>query len=275
MTSDSAKPNDSSNSVDTSEFGAYPVRTPHGFLEEGQNAPRHFVSWSCYKLSPEWRRLPEDVREQHKEELASLLDRQREEMVCTTYTTVGIRPDMDLMTWRASTELEDLQRQQTEMFSTVLGTYLEISFQYTGTTKGSQYTRAAEQAGFRKPRPIDVRPTDRKYFIVYPFVKQRPWYSLSKQERGEMMREHAMIGKRYPGVKLNTAFSFGIDDQEFMTAFETDSVHDFVDLMMEMRESRASAYTERDTPIFTCIQMSAREALDTLGGARTASLVEA
>lgn len=261
--------------IDESEFGDYPVRTPHGFQEDGQNAPRHFVSWTCYRLDPAWRRLPASEREQHKAELAEVLDSWSERMVCTTYTTVGIRPDMDLMTWRATPDLELLQQQQTDVLSTVLGSYLETAYQYTATTKGSQYTRAAEQAGFRKPRPIDVTPTDKKYFIVYPFVKQRPWYSLPAAERGEMMREHAMIGRRYPGVKLNTAFSFGMDDQEFMTAFETDSVHDFVDLMMEMRESRASAYTERDTPIFTCIRMGAREALDTLGGVRTEALVHA
>ena len=261
--------------IDPSEFADFPVRTPHGFQEEGQNAPRHFVSWSCYKVAPEWLRLPEDVREQHKAELAEVLESWGERMVLVTYTAVGIRADIDLMTWRATPELELLQQAETDLRSTALGSYLETAYVYTAITKGSQYTRAAEQAGFRKPRPIDVTPKDKKYFIVYPFVKQRPWYSLSKQERGEMMREHAMIGKRYPGVTLNTAFSFGMDDQEFMTAFETDSVHDFVDLMMEMRESRASAYTERDTPIFTCIRMGAREALDTLGGVRTSVLAEA
>jgi chlorite dismutase len=73
-------------------------------------------------------------------------------------------------------------------------------------------------------------------------------------------------------VKLNTAFSFGIDDQEFMTAFETDSVHDFVDLMMDMRASEASAYTERDTPIFTCVHLPVREALASLGGVRGEAL---
>lgn len=253
---------------DEPTFGDHPIRVPHGFREEGQNAPRHFVSWTCWKLDPQWRRLPAEEREAHKAELADVLEAWSERMVLSTYTAVGIRPDMDLMTWRATPDLDLLQQQQTDVLSTRLGTYLEPSYLYTATTKGSQYTRAAEQAGFRKPRPIDVTPSEKRYFIVYPFVKQRRWYSLPKEERGEMMREHAMIGRRYPGVKLNTAFSFGMDDQEFMTAFETDSVHDFVDLMMEMRESRASAYTERDTPIFTCIRMDVREALESLGGVR-------
>ena len=262
-------------SDDTSEFGAHPIRVPHGFVEEGANAARHFVSWTCYKVAPEWRRLPEDVREQHKAELAAALETWSERMVLTTYTAVGIRPDMDFMTWRATPDLDLLQQAQTDVASTALGSYLETPYLYTATTKGSQYTKAAEQAGFRKPRPIDVTPSDKRYFIVYPFVKQRRWYALPAEERGRMMRDHAMIGRKYPGVKLNTAFSFGIDDQEFMTAFETDSVHDFLDLMMEMRGTEASAYTERDTPIFTTIQMSPRETLDTLGGVRSAVLTEA
>lgn len=247
-------------------------RTPHGLVEEGQNAARHFVSWTCYRLDPAWRRLPLDERERHKVELAGLLDGWAERIVLRTFSAVGIRPDMDLMTWRATPDLDLLHEQQAEMYATELGTWLVPAYTYTATTKGSQYTKAAEEAGFRKPRPIDVTPADRRYFIVYPFVKQRRWYALAPEERGRMMKDHALIGRRYPGVKLNTAFSFGIDDQEFMTAFETDSVHDFVDLMMDMRSSEASAYTERDTPIFTCIHMPVREALDSLGGVRSGVL---
>jgi len=73
------------------------------------------------------------------------------------------------------------------------------------------------------------------------------------------------VGRRYPSVKLNTTYSYGLDDQEFVVAFETDEPADFLDLVMELRETRASAYTLRDTPIFSCIAMSLREALDTLG----------
>jgi len=35
--------------------------------------------------------------------------------------------------------------------------------------------------------------------------------------------------------------------------------------MMTLRETEASRYTERDTPIFTCSAMGVREALDSLG----------
>jgi chlorite dismutase len=36
--------------------------------------------------------------------------------------------------------------------------------------------------------------------------------------------------------------------------------------MLTLRESEASRYTERDTPIFTCISMPVADALRSLGG---------
>lgn len=233
------------------------------------DTPRHFVSYAFYKVDPAWRRLPADTRESHKAELAAVLEQWQDGMMLRTYSTVGVRPDADIMIWRATPELELLHQQTVALLSTEMGAWMECTYLYTATTKQSQYMKDVRSAGFKKERPLDVIPVDRKYIIVYPFVKQRRWYSLTPEERGAAMREHAVIGRNYPGIKLNTSYSFGIDDQEFMTAFETDSVHDFLDLMMELRGSEASKYTERDTPIFTCLFMSPREALDALGGAAT------
>jgi chlorite dismutase len=35
--------------------------------------------------------------------------------------------------------------------------------------------------------------------------------------------------------------------------------------VMALRETESSKYTVRDTPIFTCVQMSIQEALDSVG----------
>src|SRR3989442_765704 len=82
-----------------------------------------------------------------------------------------------------------------------------------------------------------------------------------------MMDEHVRVGRKYPTIRLNTTYSYGLDDQEFVVAFEGDVPAEFLDLVMELRESEASAYTLRDTPTFTCVQMALWELLDTLGGA--------
>lgn len=228
---------------------------------------RHFVSYALYRVDPTWRRLPAAERERHKAELAALIESWGERIMVRTFSTVGLRADADLMIWRATPDLELLHRMQVDLQSTELGTWLEATYVYTATTKPSQYRGTTSDGGApRRERPLDVVPVDRRYIIVYPFVKQRAWYALSAAERGEAMREHALVGRKYPNIKLNTAYSFGIDDQEFMVAFETDSVHDFLDLMMELRSTTASRYTERDTPIFTCLLATPREALDALGG---------
>ena len=122
-----------------------------------------------------------------------------------------------------------------------------------------------ERRGGRSRR-LELHPTDSKYFFVYPFVKTREWYQLPLEERQAMMNDHIRIGRKYPSVKLNTTYSFGLDDQEFVVSFETDEPADFLDLVMELREAKTSLYTLRDTPIFTCIAMGVRETLDTLDG---------
>jgi len=88
-----------------------------------------------------------------------------------------------------------------------------------------------------------------------------------------MMDEHVRIGRKYPTIRLNTTYSYGLDDQEFIVAFEGDNPGEFLDLVMELRESESSSYTLRDTPTFTCVQMSLWDMLDTLGGAGAAQAV--
>jgi chlorite dismutase len=110
-------------------------------------------------------------------------------------------------------------------------------------------------------RRTRLKPAGGRYLFVYPMVKKRTWYRLPYERRKAMMVEHFAIGHRYPQVKINTAYSFGLDDQEFVVAFESDEPAAFLDLVMELRESQASRYTERETPIFTCVLMAPADAL--------------
>ena len=113
---------------------------------------------------------------------------------------------------------------------------------------------------------LTVVPGKGKYIFVYPFLKTREWFLLTKAARQGMLDEHIEVGHRFPSVKLNTTYSFGLDDQEWVVAFESDKPEDFLDLVMALRETEGSRYTLRDTPIFTCIRKSLKETLDTLGG---------
>ncbi len=229
-----------------------------------ENGKRQFVKYSFYKLDKLWRNRGAGEKTRGKKEFLEFLDSFSELMMIRTYSTVGMRADTDFLIWQATESLEKVQQFSTRLRSTSFGKHLDTPHSYLAMTRSSVYLdnhKHADQDGKRKK----VKPIDSKYFFVYPFVKTRNWYQLDQASRQGMMNAHIQTGHKYPSVKINTAYSFGLDDQEFVVAFETDSPSDFLDLVMELRGSDASSYTLRDTPIFTCIAMSPRETLDSLG----------
>ncbi len=226
---------------------------------------RQFTRFAFFKVAPEWRRLPAEERERQKREFVEVVERLRQQMMVMGYSTMGTRGDCDFLLWFAAQEIDELQQAATAIFSTELSQYLTLAHSYLAMTKRSIYVEHHVHPGQEGVR-LRLRPTKSKYLFVYPFVKQRSWYALPKAVRQVMMDEHIEIGHRYPSVRLNTTYSFGLDDQEFVVAFETDAPEDFLELVMELRESQASAYTERDTPIFTCQRMEIPALLDALGG---------
>jgi chlorite dismutase len=217
---------------------------------------RQFVHFSFYKLDPAWRRLPEAEQEASRADLAATIESFGERFALRSYTVAGLRPDADFMLWKVSERLEDFQELGTAVMSTAMGGYLTTPYAYLSMTRRSQYVKGEGRSMHKRGR-IMWNP-DSKYLLIYPMVKTRAWYQLSKPARQGIMNEHIAAGHQFPTVKINTTYSFGIDDQEFVVAFETDFVGDFLDLMMTLRETEASRYTERDTPIFTCISCSVR-----------------
>lgn len=228
--------------------------------------PRQMISFSFYQVQPEWRRLPQTERAQHRHEFCQALQRWNiaDRMRVLTYSTVGMRPDCEMLLWRICTTLDDLQLMSAELMATRLGSYLRTPYSFLAMTKRSQYLIGHEHEGQSDSRGV-IRPGGFKYLFVYPFVKTRAWYRLPEAERQRIMKEHIKLGHEFPRVKLNTTYSFGLDDQEFVVAFESDYPQDFLDLVQQLRETESSVYTLRDTPIFTAIQASADEMLERLG----------
>ncbi len=227
---------------------------------------RQIVSFQFFKVMPEWRRLPAEERAAHKQALATVIEswNQADRMLTLTYSTVGTRSECDLMLWRICTTVDDLNRMTAELMATPMGGYLETAFSYLAMTKRSQYLIGHEHEGQADSRGF-LRPGRQKYIFVYPFWKTRAWYLLPKDERQRLMTEHIRVGHLYPRVKLNTTYSFGLDDQEFVVAFETNYPEDFLDLVEQLRGTEISAYTLKDYPIFTCVRMTTQEMLDRVG----------
>ena len=226
---------------------------------------RQFVKYTFYKLDPAWRRLPSERRAEEKREFSAVVSEIASGMMTRTYSTVGMRGDADLLLWQAADALEQVQESAAMLNSTALAAYFATPYSFLAMTRRSHYVDGHSHEG-QEGRSVRVSPSEgTRYFFVYPFVKTRQWYLLPSEERQEMMTEHFRIGHRYPSVKINTSYSFGLDDQEFMVAFESDSPSDFLDLVEELRGVRGSLYTLRDTPIITCIRMPIEHALNKLG----------
>ena len=219
-----------------------------------------YVAYTFFKVDPAWRRLPADERAAHKAVFAEVVEAWAERLdALRAYSTAGVRPDCDFFLWKITERYDDLGELGAALNATPLAGWLETPYSYLATTKASQYSQAR--------RARKVVPRGHPYLVVYPFVKTRPWYSLPLEERQRAMNEHIETGARFPTIQNHTTYSFGIDDQEFMTVFECEEPADFMHLMLTLRESEASRYTERDTPIFVGTGMEIRAALDALDGA--------
>ena len=235
-------------------------------MAQSTDGRRQLVNFILYKLDPAWRMLPDEQKQHDREQLCHLITSwiQPGRMLILPYSTVGLRADADIMLWRICYQLEDLQQMSTELSQTGLGRYLHTSHSFLSMTKRSTYILEHVHEGQADSRGSLV-PGKYKYIFIYPFVKTREWYLLNLPTRQGMMNEHITVGHKYPRVKLNTTYSFGLDDQDFVVAFESDYPEDFVDLVMELRETDGSKYTVRDTPIFTCVLKSIDSMIETLG----------
>lgn len=225
---------------------------------------RDFVKHSFFSVASEWRQLSPGERDHSKKEFAEVVAEYSDRITMASYSLVGTRSDADFMLWKISPELEAVNELLAQLNRTELGKYLHQSHSYLSMTRRSPYVDEHHHSA-QEGTGSSMRIIGRKYLFVYPFVKTHDWYQLPADERQRMMSEHFVIGHKYPEVKISTAYSFGLDDQEFVLGFETDEPERFLDLVADLRESQARPYTLRDTPIFTCINKPLRACLDDLG----------
>jgi len=217
-------------------------------------------------VSPEWRRLSSRERNEHKRELAAAAA-SLEGVRVHAYSLVGTRGDADLLLWAVGQDLEQLRAFERRLAGTALWTWSTRPYAFLAARRRSPYLGDHAHAGSEHSRGTAGPVGDRRYVVVYPMVKRRPWYALPHEERTRIMAKHFEIGHRYPQVRIHTAYSFGIDDQEFVVAFEVDDVREFLALVADLRETEASAYTERETPILVGAAMPLEGALDEIDGA--------
>ncbi len=218
---------------------------------------RHFVKYTFLKLDPAWRRLDGAVRAAHKREFLAACEDFATDHLLQSFSLVGTRGDCDLMLVAEAENLDRIHEFHVVLGQSGLMHWCEQPHSFLGMRKGSEYSDDLRLV----PRPFRGR-----YLFVYPFVKTRAWYGLGADERQRIMREHISVGREYPQVDNHTTYCFGLDDQEFVVAFDTDDVGAFLDLVQRLRTTESSSFTLRDTPSFTCLRVSLERALSALDG---------
>lgn len=223
--------------------------------------PREYTRWAMYRLTESWRSLDADVRDKAANELAHVLE-QKVAPWQQTFSLIGLRADADFAVWlRTPDGIDPLQEFERRVRATAVGDHLVLAHNFISMTKPSPYARRETDP---EREALRAYPDGAPYVFVYPMVKTRAWYALTAEERGRLMREHVAVGQKYPKIRINTTYSYGLDDQEFVVAFEGDDPAEFLDLVHDLRYTRASEYTLRDTPMFTCVRRSPAELADEL-----------
>lgn len=230
-------------------------RTPRGVQS---------VKFTFFRMPGEARRLPAAERARLGEALLGLLDRSGEQMVTRAYTTAGTRGDVDVLLWQVHDDLRVVMDWHTALRASSVGVWLETPRSYLSMTMRSLYTNPRHEGAASRERLRTDGGTD-EFLFVYPMAKTRAWYALPAAERQRMMDEHIAVGHKYHDIKINTTYSYGLDDQEFVVAFEGDDPGSFLALVRELRDTDASAYTLFDTPMFTCRRIPLGEMPAVLG----------
>ncbi|HEX8340665.1 MAG TPA: chlorite dismutase family protein, partial [Tepidisphaeraceae bacterium] len=214
-----------------SQAPTQPAGRPATTAPAGPPVQRQFVNFACYKLDPAFRRLSEADKAEAKAEFVAALSTRIDGLISLSYSTVGLRPDTDLILWRIAESPDTVVAQTRLINKTRLAGYLTTPHSFVAMTKRSMYIDKVDPFHTAESR-THIIPGKRKFLFIYPFVKTRDWYLLPLEKRQEIMDVHIRAGNKYPSVKLNTTYSFGLDDQDFVVAFETDEPKDFLDLVM-------------------------------------------
>jgi chlorite dismutase len=219
----------------------------------------HYVHALALGLDLAWRRQGRDERCRSAKEFAAAVTASSE-VTTFTYSMIGLKAGVDVLLWSLSPSLDALEESSAKALRSGMGAWMTVRQSFLGIIRPSQYVKRPtpqEQSMFSGERSA--------YLVVYPFTKSTDWYLLSAEERQKVMNEHMKVGHGYQQVRQLLAYSFGVDDMDFLVAYETDDLPAFGELVHELRGTESRRSTVRDTPILTAIHRPIAEITRLLG----------
>jgi hydrogen peroxide-dependent heme synthase len=209
-----------------------------------------YTMWSVFRARDE---LPAD-RADAAAEVDALFEQlaAKDVVVRGVYDVAGLRADADLMVWWHAPSSDDLQEAYQRFRRTAVGAACEPVWSQLALHRPAEFNKSHVPAFLADEEP-------RNYVSVYPFVRSYEWYLLPDEERRAMLAEHGQLARGYPDVRANTVAAFSLGDYEWLLAFEADELHRIVDLMRELRASRARRHVREEIPFFTCPKVTPAE----------------
>jgi chlorite dismutase len=214
-----------------------------------------YTMWSVFRAAQP---LPA-IRDDLTNEVASLFDQlaAKDVVVRGTYDVSGLRADADLMVWWHASTSDALQDAYGLLRRTGLGRHLAPVWSVMALHRPAEFNKSHIPAFLAGEEA-------RGYLCVYPFVRSYDWYLLPDEERRDMLAEHGKLARGYPDVRANTVSSFALNDYEWVLAFEADELDRIVDLMRDLRASRARMHVREEVPFFTGRRRSLGEIVNSL-----------
>ncbi|MER7168541.1 hydrogen peroxide-dependent heme synthase [Micromonospora sp. NPDC000207] len=209
-----------------------------------------YTMWSVYRAGSQLPTLRENVTGEVEALFAELAG--QDVTIRGTYDVSGLRADADVMVWWHSSTSDALQEAYGRFRRTALGRTLTPVWSQMALHRPAEFNRSHIPAFLADERPRD-------YVCVYPFVRSYEWYLLPDEERRELLAEHGKMARGYADVRANTVASFALGDYEWMLAFEADELHRIVDLMRDLRASRARRHVREEVPFYTGRRRSVAE----------------
>lgn len=209
-----------------------------------------YALYPCFRAARGFRDLDVDDAAQ---EVEDLFEAWEGVSVRGVYSTKAFRADTDLMLWLVGPTPDALQDALVRLGRTRAGRELEVSWTFLGVVRPAEFTADHAPAFVKGEAP-------RRYLCVYPFVRTPEWYLLPPEERAAMLREHGEIGREFPDVLPNTTSAFGLNDWEWILAFEADELDRIVDCIRRLRTAEARRFTKEEVPFVTGIRKGVRAA---------------
>jgi peroxiredoxin len=217
-----------------------------------------FTLHLVYRRTQRWLDLDGDARAGVAAEVAAILEGHPDLRVRGVYSSVGLRPDADVVFWLIAESPERLQQAAVELRRARFGAASELTWSFLGMAHRPEFV-GDHLAAFQQGRP------PLPWLCLYPFVRTPEWYLLPAAERGRILREHGQMGMEFPEVQTNNVQAFGIGDYEWILAFEVERLESLVRMVRRLREAEARRHTKLDVPFILGRRKPVEAALSDVG----------